>query len=358
MEVAASGWEDEYRIALLAVQRAVILTKTVLSNVDKGALTKEDNSPVTIADFGAQALLIDAVHRNFPDDGFVGEESADALRKDAQLCERVWELVRTTCLDDDEGNLILGNLETKKEMVDAIDRGSRSDGRSKGRVWVLDPIDGTQAFVNGGQYAVALAMVEDGVQRVGVLGCPNLGLDQVDRGEVGDSTYQKDGTGVMLSAVRGHGSYIRPLSQGKLLPARKIEQPARTGPVLKFVDSSKSRTTDLQRHRRVAANLGSTWPGSEVLSLQMRYVAITTGNCDAMIRIPRDETYREPVWDHAGGALILEEAGGRVTDLNGQQVDFGQGRRLQNNHGLVAALKDAHTTVLAAVQGNSQQGGE
>lgn len=356
MEVAGSGWEKEYRVALLAVQRAVILTKTVLSEVDKGALSKEDDSPVTVADFGAQALLIDAVRRHFPDDGFIGEESADALRKDSQLCDRVWELVAATRLDDDsQDDTSLGRLTSKEEMLDAIDRGS---GRSQGgRVWVLDPIDGTQAFVGGGQYAVALALVEDGVQRVGVLGCPNLGIDHVSRGEVNDVTYQRDASGVMLSAVCGHGAYIRP-SRGKLLDARKIERREQTGTPLRFVDSLKSRTTDLEGHQRVASRLGSSWPGTRVLSLQMRYVALAIGGCDVMIRIPRDENYREPVWDHAGGALILEEAGGKVTDISRKPVEFGHGRRLQNSHGIVAAPKDVHTTVLTAVQGILKQNGQ
>ncbi|KAK4935503.1 hypothetical protein LTR10_023461 [Elasticomyces elasticus] len=354
---AETEWEKEHHIALLAVQRAVILTKTVLANVDKGALSKEDNSPVTIADFGAQALLIDAIHRNFPDDAFVGEESADALRKNPQLCERVWELVQTTRLDEEEGNVRL-------EMLEAIDRGSycRDDGRvtGNGRVWVLDPIDGTQAFVMGGQYAVALALIENGVQRVGVLGCPNLGIDQVDRGDVSDATYQKDGAGVMLSAVHGHGAYIRRLSRGKLArqPARRLElQPQKRcggGPLskFKFVDSLRSRTTALERHRQVASALGpgSSWPETEIMSLQMRYVAIATGCCDVMIRIPRDVKYREPVWDHAGGALILEEAGGRVTDINGKPLEFGHGRRLQRNHGLVATPTDLHDMILTTVQ--------
>jgi 3'-phosphoadenosine 5'-phosphosulfate (PAPS) 3'-phosphatase len=42
---------------------------------------------------------------------------------------------------------------------------------------MMDPIDRTKEFVKGGQYAVALALVENGEQKVGVLGCPNLNLN-------------------------------------------------------------------------------------------------------------------------------------------------------------------------------------
>ncbi len=359
-----STYEKEARIALLAVQRAAILTKTVLAAVDKGAHSKEDSSPVTIADFGAQALLISAIHHNFPDDGFIGEESADALRDDQELCDRVWDLVRSTHLEGGtDGEQLLGKLQSKGDMLGAIDRGCGAGVQTGGRVWMLDPIDGTKAFMEGSQYAVALALIEKGQQRVGVLGCPNLKLEQGGGGgggggggEVSDSRAVKDGLGVMLSAVRGQGAYMRILSRGQLSAARKIEKPRRTGGAIRFVESTQSRSGDLERHRMVAAQLGSSWPGTEVFALQMRYVAIAAGHCDVMIRIPRDRGYREPVWDHAGGALILEESGGRVTDLDGNPIDFGAGRRLHKNNGLIAALNDVHAQVLEAVQHVLRQG--
>ena len=55
-------------IAELAAQRATILTRKVLSFVDKGELSKTDDTPVSIADFGAQALIVSAIRTSFPDD--------------------------------------------------------------------------------------------------------------------------------------------------------------------------------------------------------------------------------------------------------------------------------------------------
>ena len=43
-----------------------------------------------------------------------------------------------------------------------------------GRYWALDPIDGTKGFLRGDQYAIALALIDDGDVVLGVLGCPNL----------------------------------------------------------------------------------------------------------------------------------------------------------------------------------------
>jgi 3'(2'), 5'-bisphosphate nucleotidase len=54
--------------------------------------------------------------------------------------------------------------------------------------------------------------------------------------------------------------------------------------------------------------------------------------------------------DHAPGAILVEEAGGIVTDSRGAPLDFGLGRTLGENFGVVAAGKEVHAAVLAAVQ--------
>ena len=59
-----------------------------------------------------------------------------------------------------------------REVLNAISRCNSRGGKS-GRFWVLDPVDGTLGFVRGDQYAIALALIEDGEPVIGVLGCPN-----------------------------------------------------------------------------------------------------------------------------------------------------------------------------------------
>ena len=58
------------------------------------------------------------------------------------------------------------------DVLEAISR-CNSMGGPTGRFWALDPVDGTLGFVRGDQYAVALALIEDGEVVLGVLGCPN-----------------------------------------------------------------------------------------------------------------------------------------------------------------------------------------
>ena len=62
-------------------------------------------------------------------------------------------------------------------------------------------------------------------------------------------------------------------------------------------------------------------------------------------------SYSECVWDHAPGSLLLTEAGGRVTDIEGKPLDFSLGARLANNKGIIgAASAQLHAATLAALR--------
>lgn len=345
----STSYSKERLVAELSVQRASILTKRVLSMVNKGLLSKTDSTPVTIADFAAQALLISAIHQAFPTDRFVGEEHSDVLRRDEVLKQNVWELVYTTHLEDAQNETVLASPKSVEEMLDIIDLGGRGTGGREGRVWVLDPVDGTATFLRGEQYAVALALVEDGEEKVGVLGCPNLSLDT---GRVSEAGTDKEGLGFMLSAVNGEGAVIRPIGKGPLLPAEQIERSKDDAMMLKdlhFVDCTTSTSLSINQHRQIAEELGASWHGTDLWSSQMRYVALTVGGGDVMLRVPTKRDKRSYVWDHAGGHLIFREAGGKITDLDGKEIEFGAGRRMENNFGMVAANKAVHARILETV---------
>lgn len=92
--------------------------------------------------------------------------------------------------NSDTAAAVLGNeLKDKDDMLRCIDLGGEGLGGSKKRVWMLDPLDGTEAFMTGGQYTVCLALLEDGEQKVGVIGCPNLPFNV---GRVNDSILDAD----------------------------------------------------------------------------------------------------------------------------------------------------------------------
>ncbi|KAM0245664.1 hypothetical protein ACHAQJ_010504 [Trichoderma viride] len=346
----SSPFSQELHIASLAVQRASLLTKLVAEAADKGAMEKTDASIVTIADFAAQALLISALHRTFPDDGFLGEESAAALRSNCELQDRVWALVSSTKLDDQASEALLATPSSKEELLEIISLGKKTiPNQRETRFWILDPIDGTTTFLQGQQYAICLALVEDGKQKIGVLGCPNLNR----KGRpIQEDLGTQNGYGLMLFAIAGMGAYARPMSTGNLEPACRLEQLRGTmdAKELRFIESATHPAISPDKHRMVAQLLGIPWPGTELWAMQMKYVALALGEGEIVIRIPRNEQFRPYVWDHAGGQLIFEEAGGIITDLTGKPFDFTAGIRLESNYGLIAAPALVHNQVLKAVQ--------
>lgn len=345
-----ASYATELEIAALAVQRASLLTKKVLDAVDKGALDKSDASPVTIADFAAQALIIAAIHNVFPDDDIVGEEDSQALRRDPHLLARTWELVSTTHLNDPASEARLYTPSTPEEMLTLIDRGATGTCTPENRAWVLDPVDGTATFIQGQQYAVCLALVEQGRQKLGVLGCPNADLST---GRLHEDRVDRDGHGVQVFAVAGEGAFIRPMGAGALLPAKRVpRQRTFTDPkAIAFVDCASTTSSDRALHERLATAVGAPWPPvTDLWSAQLRYVALAVGGCNVLLKMPRKASYRSNIWDHAGGMLIAEETGCVVSDLAGNAVDCGGGRRLTGCYGMIVAPEGIHGVLVQAVK--------
>jgi 3'-phosphoadenosine 5'-phosphosulfate (PAPS) 3'-phosphatase len=152
----------EIQFALNVTRRASLLVRQVQAELVTPALTKDDHSPVTVADYAAQALIGWLLAQAFPQDWLVAEEDSSALRtgEAAQALKQVTRFVRQTLPDA-----------TPEAVCAWIDH-RRTD--SAERFWTLDPIDGTKGFLRGDQYAIALALVVDGHVQIGVLGCPNL----------------------------------------------------------------------------------------------------------------------------------------------------------------------------------------
>lgn len=363
-EMSPANYEQERKIASIAVQCASLLTKAVMWSIKH--VSKSDSTPVTVADFAIQALLISTLSHAFPSDSFLGEESAAALRDDDNLRQQVWEMVSTerNFPDLGGGNATVVKPSSPEQMMELIDRGGLGAGGRTGRVWIMDPIDGTATFIEGGQYAVALALIDDGKEVLGVIGCPNLRRDmnQIDPMLVDDADC-----GFMISAVRGDGGVLlQPISTGDLpqgeFIAQRLEQSDSTQLIspenLNFVDSTMGEEYHLGKAKQFVNGLRcAKFPGTNVWSTQLRLIIIALGLNDTQIRVPPpkapggEEDPENYIWDYAGAHLILEEAGAVASDLDGKEVDFGAGRRLASNWGLVAASsKHLHRHVLDKVQ--------
>jgi 3'(2'), 5'-bisphosphate nucleotidase len=81
---------------------------------------------------------------------------------------------------------------------------------------------------------------------------------------------------------------------------------------------------------------------------QVKYAVLAQGDAEVYLRLPKPDMpdYHEKIWDHAAGVIIVEEAGGMVTDITGETLDFGQGKKLSANKGIIGTNGQFHDLVL------------
>ncbi|AWU75220.1 uncharacterized protein C5L36_0B04710 [Pichia kudriavzevii] len=338
----------EAYIAQLAVKRAALLTCKVSEEHLKG-ISKEDSSPVTIGDFGAQAIVINAILKNFPQDEVVGEEDS-TLIKEKKIEKLILNEVNSVQLKDSANNNLLGRLESPEDLCDTIDKGNSKGGRY-GRIWALDPIDGTKGFLRGDQYAVCLGLIVDGDVKVGVIACPNLPHS------LRDASSPKGG---LFTAIKGQGSFFQDLYSNVTFPLNKSNKMSVHNEygldqtrVLEGVEKGHS-SHGLQG--MIKEQLKISQP-SVNLDSQAKYCALSKGDAEIYLRLPKDPDYREKIWDHAAGYLLVKESGGLVTDIFGNDLDFGYGRTL-NSQGVIAATKAVHPAIISTVKNIVGENGE
>ncbi|RPH96840.1 MAG: 3'(2'),5'-bisphosphate nucleotidase [Calditrichaeota bacterium] len=321
------AFEKELRTAIQAVGQAVRLcTGVQFKLIDQDTLQKKDRSPVTIADYGSQAIISEFLEREFPQDLVVGEEDVEALKSNPQMLAKVLSMVQEQL-----------PYSTEQSLLAAIERGNAPIDLQK-RFWTVDPVDGTKGFLRKEQYAVALALIDQGEIRLGVLGCPNLPMDFND---------PLSPSGYIFYAVRSEGAFACEITSGHPYPIY-VDRLADFSRV-RFAESVESSHSAHADHARISASLGISTEPLRIDS-QCKYAAVARGDVSIYLRFPTDSIYREKIWDHAAGHLIVEEAGGKVTDITGKPLDFSQGRQLTANRGVVVSNGTIHDAIIDAIK--------
>lgn len=232
--------------------------------------TKDDGTPVGEADLAVDALLRERLASARPDYGWLSEESGD----------------------------------------DSVRLQHR-------RVWVVDPIDGTRSFLEGGdQWTVVAALVEDGRPIAA----------QVLRPLSGEHFQARRGHGATCNGQPIAVSGRRKLAGARLVVPRSILKPGRWA---------------------------DPWPPVDVgmaTSIALRLCKVATGDYDGALAVGGKSD-----WDLAAGDLIVHEAGGRVTDLAGDDMVYNRPRTRQK--GLVAAGPGLIGDMLRHARGYHQTGG-
>lgn len=274
-----SGWEAEGAAVIAALSEAGAAVQDLYDRAAAAAYAKPDGSPVTDADLAADGIIRRVLAERFPGDAMLTEEG-----------------------QDDEARL--GNS----------------------RCWIVDPIDGTQQFVERtGNFDILVALAVDGRPVVaGALQPP---------------------TGIACFAVAGGGAWVardgaRP--DRVRLPARFPPHPA-IGSSIWFGAPGNLDAID-----GIARRIGGRAVGESRIGFTPRNF-IEPRRCDAILgfRLGEDQ-FMAYEWDFAVGDLFLHEAGGVLTSLDGESFRYNR-RRPTSERGLVAATSPAlHERTLTA----------
>lgn len=195
----------------------------------------------------------------------------------------------------------------------------RPDRLAAERVWIVDPIDGTRSYIAGRpEFAVSIGLAERGEAVLGVVHNP--------------------ATREVFWAVRGGGAYVGVLeSESVPQPSARLRVSSR---------STEDQTVLLASRSEIAAGEFDPFHGGWRLkptgSTAYKLALIAAGAGDVFLsRGPKSE------WDVCAGALLVEEAGGRTTDLDGRPLEYN--RPDPYVHGVLASNGRLHEYVLGIV---------
>ncbi|CAM0949369.1 unnamed protein product [Alopecurus aequalis] len=339
----------ELAAAVASVERACCLCVDVKASLlsndrdKRRVVEKNDQTHVTIADFGVQALISYELQQQFPSIPLVAEEDSACLRSpdaDDVIVESISNFVASNVSNS-------GSQLTDDDVLRAIDRGGKdavSFDSNPATYWILDPIDGTKGFLKGDDtlYVVGLALVVDGKLAVGVMGCPNWNNGTA----IGDENAEAcPGYGILMVSHVGCGTWSRPLSAGiGQFPTPLDAWKRRSVDPCSVVHTAlfcivDSHTWDMMP---LSAHFSSTMDESEPrdenkILLQnscggslSKYLLVACGKMSVFILLAR-ATKLLKSWDHAVGVICVEEAGGKTCDWSGKPLDFAAdqtGRRI------------------------------
>jgi 3'(2'), 5'-bisphosphate nucleotidase len=185
----------------------------------------------------------------------------------------------------------------------------------KDRVWVIDPLDGTKGFINrDGDFAVQIGLAEKGEPILGVVYLPH--------------------EDILYRAVKGRGAWMTAPDKGP----KRLKASDKT-------DFSKMNLAVSRDHRspkmsEIFAHLGlknETQRGSVGLKVGL----ITQQLCDLYLHL----SPRTKFWDTCAPQIILEEAGGKLTDLFGFPIRY-DAAEVRNLNGVAASNGAAHDSVI------------
>ncbi|KAE8714947.1 PAP-specific phosphatase HAL2-like [Hibiscus syriacus] len=244
------------------------------------------------------------------------------------------------------------------DVLEAISH-CNSTGGHIGRFWAL-------GSVRGDPYSVSLALIDGGEVVLGVLGCPNYPMKKEwlayqlryhrILSKLAPATSESWDKGCVIYARKGSGkAWIQPLHQkNKLLTrpnsANSVQVSLIDNPGLAtFCDPVEKSNSTHSFTAGLSHNHGLRKQPLRVYNTE-KYVAIARGDAEIFMTFTRTGN-KEKIWDHAAGVLIIQEAGGVVTDAGGSPLDFSKGMFIEGlDRGIIASAgAKLHEEIINAI---------
>ncbi len=297
----------------------------------------DHSEPVTIADYGSQAIICRALQHHYPDDAVIAEESGGQFNQlvSSEKRAQVLQLLTT----------VLGEAVSEAQLLAWLDFGA---GRRSRRTWVIDPIDGTKGFLARRHYAIACGLLIDKRVADGIVAAPGYvhapSVREEDRPPSGQGIDDRVGA---LFYTEGGMAYRAPLTGGA---GQRVTVSARRD-VDEFVAAQSYERAHASKSRMGRARELAGLGGARIIELDSmeKYALVACGDADLYMRLPRPGSdYAHKVWDHAAGVALVQAAGGMATGLDGEELDFSRGETLPNA-GMIISNGQHHARVVAAV---------
>ncbi|KAH9813900.1 hypothetical protein DFH28DRAFT_1222200 [Melampsora americana] len=379
-----TNFQKERQIGISSILKSTILTQKIFKNLNQTQIiTKSDRTPVTIADYGSQAIINCLISKHFPNDKIIGEEEIKELQTvgvdgadqgSNQKLKEIEELINESLLTDLsllEDQSIWNQDDIPKrlnqsEILNYINLSShpaaketeKGENNNGDRFWTLDPIDGTKGFLRSDQYSICLSLIINQKVTLSFISAPNLSIHPYLSQSQSQSQSQQSNLGTLFFAETGQGSYQRLINptQESIYSRLQIDpidlnQFRSTG---RFCESYESAHSNQTLNSKILSHLNVTNPNPIRLDSQVKYALMARGDVNVYLRLPIDLNYKEKIWDHAAGSLLVEESGGKVTDMWGKPLNFSLGQTLIENEGILASHPNLHHHLLNAIQSVSK----
>ncbi|MFW9948076.1 MAG: inositol monophosphatase family protein [Candidatus Odinarchaeota archaeon] len=301
----------QYKIEL---NLAVELVKTATDITEwfraKGyeSFQKEDMTPVTLADYASQLFIVKKLKETFPNDQIIAEESYNShidmnVQNIMKRCYRSLEL----------------------DWTEDIERILNYRGPYSPRQWTVDPIDGTMGFQKNLSYAVGIGFMNNSELIAAVIGVPNYN----GKGRALFIAEKNQGAGVSYSEedfIPIRVSDKKNIKQAKMCHSLHYDEPW----VMKFAEKA-----EIRKYMQMDS--------------MAKFCMVADGTADLYVK-PMNVN-RSFSWDFLPGVLIVNEAGGIVSDIKGNNITFNNEKCIISAAGLVASNGILHEEILKYLKG-------